>query len=77
MTLLENILLVDNKQGGTIHDYIKDYGNKKTMELAEALQKDYYNDNVAISYHTLNHYANNRGVWINWSNYTTAFYEGK
>ena len=73
MTLLENILLIDNKQGGKIHDYIDNYGNSKSMNFSKAIEKDYLGGSV--SYATLNHYAETYGIHINWSEDTLRFYE--
>ena len=75
MTLLENLLLIDDKKGGTIHDYIDNYGNEKSMQFTGALEHDYLKHGGKVSYSTLNHYAGTYGVHIKWSPETIRFYE--
>ena len=76
--LLNNLLKIDNKQGGTIHQYI-DITHKNYNDLVRALHNDYYSSDFCsnISFDTLNHYADKRSIHINWSKDTIRFYNSR
>lgn len=76
MTLLENLIQVDDCQGGTIHQYINfieiKYGNFNQFEKNWSVFSD--KGEYCLCFSMLNSIAGAAGIKINWSESTLDFY---
>jgi len=73
MYLLDNLIKVDNVQGGTIHQYI-DVKQAGYMPFLVSWQRHTNNGQSYLSFATLQHFASSFGFTINWSDATKAYY---
>lgn len=73
MNLIDNLIKVDNVQGGTIHQYIN-VANDGYMPFLISWQRHTNNGQSCLSFHTLQHMANKFGIVINWNNKTKEYY---
>lgn len=70
-TILDKLLKIDGKQGGTIHQYLN-IGDSNTQDFIDAIQRNF--PDTDVSFDTLEFYAKKRGVKINWDIETEQFY---